>query len=119
MKIQETLDAASDIVLKKRDQQYGANSRISMHTKIATVWSGILGTEVTALQVALCMAGMKLVRAENAPQVTDSFIDAIGYTAIANELAAEQAFSDPPRLPAERVMNAIVETDKENNHVTD
>ena len=94
MDVKTTLETAQDIVLNKRDQQYGANSRVTMHERIARVWSAILGTEVTGLQVALCMAGMKLIRAENAPGVEDSFVDACGYAAIAAEIAGLQATTE-------------------------
>ena len=90
MDVKTTLETAQDIVLNKRGQQYGANSWVTMHERIARVWSAILGTEVTGLQVALCMAGMKLIRAENAPDVEDSFVDACGYAAIAAEIAGLQ-----------------------------
>ena len=89
MNVKETLETAQEIVLNQRDQQYGHNSRIVGHERIAKVWSGILNTEVTGLQVALCMTGMKLIRAEHAPAVTDSFVDACGYAAIAAEIASE------------------------------
>ena len=87
MKIEETLDTAKNTVLNLRDQQYGKVTRHQQHERIAQVWSGILQHEVTGYQVALCMAGMKLVRAENAPEVTDSFVDICGYAAIAGEIA--------------------------------
>ena len=87
MKIEETLDTAKNTVLNLRDQQYSKVTRHQQHERIAQVWSGILQHEVTGYQVALCMAGMKLVRAENAPEVTDSFVDICGYAAIAGEIA--------------------------------
>ena len=87
MNVKLTLETAKDIVLNQRDQQYGPNSRAQMHERIARVWSAILRHPVTPMQVALCMAGMKLIRAENAPMVEDSFVDACGYAAIAAELA--------------------------------
>ena len=94
MDVKTTLETAQDTVLNKRDQQYGVNSRVTMHERIARVWSALLGTEVTGLQVALCMAGMKLIRAENAPDVEDSFVDACGYAAIAAEIAGLQATTE-------------------------
>ena len=52
MDVKTTLETAQDTVLNKRDQQYGVNSRVTMHERIARVWSAILSTEVTGLQVA-------------------------------------------------------------------
>ena len=68
-------------LLKQRGQQYG--DMVDTHVRIAQVWSGILNTKVTAGQVALCMAGLKLVRAVNNPDHQDSFDDAHGYLQIA------------------------------------
>lgn len=97
MKIEETLDTAKDTVLNLRDQQYGNVTRHQQHERIAQVWSGILQHEVTGYQVALCMAGMKLIRAENAPAVTDSFVDICGYAAIAGEIAGIITEADQPQ----------------------
>ena len=57
------------------------------HARIALAWSAILNREVTAQQVALCMAAMKLVRAAGRPQLADSYFDAIAYVGIAGECA--------------------------------
>jgi len=57
--------------------------------RIATIWSVILGVEVTAHQAALCMAGMKLARLAYNPDVLDSYIDGAAYLAIAGEIATE------------------------------
>ena len=97
MKIEETLDTAKNTVLNLRDQQYGNVTRHQQHKRIAQVWSGILQHEVTGYQVALCMAGMKLIRAENAPEVTDSFVDICGYAAIAGEIAGIITGADQPQ----------------------
>ena len=97
MKIEETLDTAKNTVLNLRDQQYGNVTRHQQHERIAQDWSGILQHEVTGYQVALCMAGMKLIRAENAPAVTDSFVDICGYAAIAGEIAGIITGADQPQ----------------------
>ena len=68
-------------LLAQRGQQWGGAT--STHARIAQVWSGILDTEVTALQVALCMSGLKLIRAGVNPFEPDSFDDAHGYLRIA------------------------------------
>ena len=60
------------------------------HARIALAWSAILNREVTAQQVALCMAAMKLVRAAGNPDIVDSYIDAIAYVGIAGEIIDAQ-----------------------------
>ena len=90
MNVKLTLETAKDIVLNQRDQTYGTSSVAQMHERIAGVWSAILKQPVSAMQVALCMAGMKLIRAENSPSHADSFVDACGYAAIAAELASTE-----------------------------
>lgn len=47
--------------------------------RIAQVWSGILGTEVSATDVCLCMIGMKAVRANVSPDYSDNTDDIEGY----------------------------------------
>lgn len=74
-----------DDVLEERGKIYG--DMVGTHARIAEVWSGIIGHEVTGLQVALCMAGLKLVRASNAPEHKDSYLDAHGYVAIAEKIS--------------------------------
>lgn len=72
-------------LLEERGNQWG-DATIT-HTRIAQVWSGILNVEVSALDVALCMTGLKLVRAQINPSDPDSFDDAHGYVKI-SELVA-------------------------------
>lgn len=81
----ETLGAADPDILKEREKSWG--NAEETHARIAKIWSGILDTEVTAYQVALCMMGMKLVRAEKNPSEPDSLIDVDGYNRIAQEIA--------------------------------
>lgn len=44
----------------------------------AEMWSAILGTQVTAQQVALCMIAFKLARESNNPG-RDNMVDIAGY----------------------------------------
>lgn len=67
-------------ILVERGQQWG--DPVDTHARIAEVWSGILGTEVATTDVALMMAGLKLVRAAVNPTEKDSFDDGIGYLRI-------------------------------------
>ena len=104
MDVKETLDTAAQIVLKERDQQYSTVTRVEQHERIAKMWSGILHHTVTGHQVALCMVGLKLVRADNAPNVDDSYVDACGYAAIAAEIAEHN------RQPEQQEDTAPIET---------
>jgi hypothetical protein len=47
-------------------------------SRTALIWSAILGVEVTAEQVGLCMIGVKLSRQCNRPK-RDNMVDAAGY----------------------------------------
>ncbi len=82
-------DDATSVLLEQRGNQWG--DAIRTHARIAEVWSGIIGTEVTTLQVALCMEGLKLVRASINPDDPDSFDDAAGYGRIAQLIAGHRA----------------------------
>lgn len=90
MEIKEVLDRAGDVVLSQRQKEYSQQSVTQMHIQIAQVWSGILDRDVTAHEVALCMAGLKLVRASCQPGHEDSYVDAVGYAAIAAEILHEE-----------------------------
>ena len=111
--MEQLLTEATDTVLHKRQAEYNQATPEHMHTQIAQVWSGILDQEVTAQQVALCMTGLKLVRAGSSPSHWDSYVDAVGYLGIASMITftAEEVWdmnteefvpSDPrPRVAAE------------------
>lgn len=74
-------------ILKDREKSYG--DPIEMHNRIAQIWSAILDKPVTAYEVALCMAGLKLARATKNASDPDSLIDAHGYTEIAQTIQAD------------------------------
>ena len=84
MNYQETIKAALAVVQGERNDQYGSFE--DMMERTALVWSGVLNTPVTGEQVALCMVGLKLVRADSGPQVEDSFVDGVGYFAMASQI---------------------------------
>jgi hypothetical protein len=68
-----------------RDKDYG-DPRTN-HTRIAALWSVVLGVEVTPVQVALCMAQVKVARLIVSPGHLDSNVDGAAYLAIAGEIA--------------------------------
>ena len=64
------------------------------HERIAVIWTVILGKEVTADQVALCMAGVKMARLIQSPNHNDSWLDLAGYAAVGAECADERQQDD-------------------------
>ena len=85
-----------DALLEQRGQSWGNAS--ATHARIAQVWSGILDTEVTAGQVALCMTGLKLVRGSINPDDPDSFDDGQGYLSIAKDIYGHEMLK-PEKKP--------------------
>jgi hypothetical protein len=83
----EILDMAK--LLTYGDRNRKAGDFVTNHTNIARIWSVILGVEVEAYQVALCMAGVKLARTA-ASKDLDHFIDGAAYFAGAGECATRK-----------------------------
>lgn len=70
------LQQAEKLIYGDRQKAYGSVS--TNFTNIAKGWAVILGTEVSAEQVGLCMAWLKIARQVNKPNI-DNLIDAAGY----------------------------------------
>ena len=82
------LEEANNIVHGARRESYG-HPRDNFR-RTAKVWSGILDTEITPEQVALCMVGIKLAR-EAFKHTRDNLVDLAGYTAVLDILATDNA----------------------------
>ena len=67
------------LVHGERQEEYGPPEESFLN--IAKVWSGILKTDVSKEQVALCMLGLKLVRESNLHK-QDNLDDIDGYNEI-------------------------------------
>jgi hypothetical protein len=80
-------DAAK--VLLSRGVNYGPIPE--NHERIAALWSTILGTPVTPVQVALCMIGVKMARLMETPDHQDSAVDIAGYAACLYECQKNDA----------------------------
>lgn len=81
---EETILAEADRIINGvRNGSYG--NATPAFTQYARMWSVILGTEVTAKQVALCMAGLKICRETVKPQ-RDNRVDACGYLGLADQI---------------------------------
>lgn len=81
MSAERLLRDAEELVLRgDRAHQHG-HPPASMR-RVALAWSGVLGITVTAREVALCLAAMKLCREANR-HGADNLLDAAGYVLIA------------------------------------
>jgi len=85
MKRDEILDEAKDLVSGDRHDDYG--DAVVNFDRIATGWSVILGTDVTPVQVALCMDWVKTARLIQSPDHADSWVDKAGYSALGAEVS--------------------------------
>lgn len=98
-------------ILKEREKSWG--NAEETHARIAKIWSGILDCEVSSYQVALCMAGMKLVRAEKKIDDPDSLIDVDGYTRIAQDIAKHniESLRNPGQKPIDYAGHTSIQGD--------
>ena len=78
------LDFATALINGDRERDYGTPAE--NFGRIADGWSVILQSDVSAEQVALCMAWLKIARLVNGPH-EDSYVDAAAYMALAAELS--------------------------------
>lgn len=79
---------AASIVADDRQYEYG--HPLDNLDRAARIWGVILGTEVTAEQVALCMVGMKIARQVHKPK-PDTIVDIIGYALTLHMVEVERA----------------------------
>ena len=78
----ELLTAARD-VMTDRGAVYG--SVRDNHDRIAAMWTILLGVSISAPQVAMMMAALKLARLAATPDHQDSWVDLAGYAATGSE----------------------------------
>lgn len=81
----DILAAAAQLVDVDRMAQWG--DPVDSHERIAAMWTATLGQPISARQVALCMAQLKISRALQNPTDPDSYADAAAYIAIAAQCA--------------------------------
>jgi len=70
------LDEATELVDGPRNADYG--HPLEDFTRIATMWSALLGVDIEPEQVAYCMCCVKLSRQTNKPK-RDNLVDLAGY----------------------------------------
>ena len=91
MNRQEILEAATKCVCGEREQDYGSPE--DNFNRIATYWSTHLGMEITAEDVAVMMALLKIARIGTGRATEDSFVDLAGYAACGCEIATRDTAS--------------------------
>lgn len=82
--------------LLKQDRQEVYGDAYDNYVRIGIMWSGILDTYISAEQVALMMATLKIYRASQNPNHSDSFVDAAAYIAIAAQASSSSSSSSSP-----------------------
>ena len=80
---EELLQHATAVVRDRR-RTYGEPELL--FARVAERWSQVLGTKVTAAQVAICLCDLKVARLTIDPRHLDSLVDVAGYAAIVREL---------------------------------
>jgi len=80
---QELLKEATELVGGERQEEYG--DKLTNHTNIADFWSIFLKKKITAHDVAICMALVKIARLMHQHK-KDSYLDLAAYAAIAGEI---------------------------------
>ena len=80
----EILETAKALINGDRERDYGSPEE--NFDRIAAGWSVILSQDISAEQVALCMAWLKIARLVNGAK-EDSYVDAAAYMALAGELS--------------------------------
>lgn len=79
---------ASSLVEGDRQEDYG--HPLDNFSRIAQMWSAILGCPVSAEQVGLCMIAVKISRQLNKPKA-DNMTDAAGYAQTVQMCVEERA----------------------------
>ena len=79
--------AAAELVSGERQKEYG--HALDNFGRAAKIWEVILGCEVSAENVALCMIGMKLAREVHLSK-PDTVIDGIGYFLTLSQVREER-----------------------------
>lgn len=87
MKREDVLTAAAKLITQDRAKQYGDAREFFDRT--ASLWSALINRDLSAHDVALMLAAMKLARVAHSPTHDDSWIDAAGYIALGAEMAGE------------------------------
>ena len=77
---EEILKEAACLITGQRAKQHGDYTKL--HTRIADLWSSYLKSNISPEQAALCMALVKVARAEVGGENPDDAVDASAYVAL-------------------------------------
>ena len=83
-KAEDFLREALVCTAETKNKEHG--ERVANHCNIAALWSWYLKKEVTAYDVAMMMALLKVARTKTGSANKDDLIDGAAYLAIAGEL---------------------------------
>ena len=83
------LKTAGDLIDGERARDYG--DATEMHRRIAVGWSEILGVNVRAHDVTLCMIWLKMSRLIETPSHSDSCVDLVAYGALYGEIQSKDS----------------------------
>lgn len=84
MKTEDALQLAKELITGPRAKTYG--DKIQNHCNIAKLWSAYLDIEITAHDVAILMALLKVARTKLGQVSDDTYVDMSAYSAIAGEI---------------------------------
>tara|TARA_R100001510_G_scaffold51149_1_gene50721 strand:- start:617 stop:895 length:279 start_codon:yes stop_codon:yes gene_type:complete len=87
--IDENLKEALKILKGPREKEYG--DKKENHDNIATLWTAYLGPTITAHDVAVMMLLLKVARTKSPNPTKDTYVDMVGYSAIAGELLNDKS----------------------------
>ena len=79
----EILDEAKELINGPRSRDYG--DAWENHSRVAAMWSVILGKDIDPKQVYLCLLALKMCHLIQTPDHKDSAIDICGYGALLGE----------------------------------
>lgn len=82
-------ETAQRLTFGDRHDDYG--HPLDDFSRTGALWSAVLGVDVTAEQVALCMALVKISRLCNTPDHWDSVVDLAGYANCYGMVLTERA----------------------------
>jgi len=84
----DLIKQADELINGDRHQNYGDASE--NFSRIASLWSSYLGHEIKMHDVGIMMALLKISRISYDQTAKDSYVDAIGYVALAGELSVKE-----------------------------
>lgn len=112
--MEEALDTAKELVTGYRQQDYGTPQE--SFSRIAALWTAFLGCEVTAEQVAMMMALLKIARSAGGKKTPDTYYDMLGYCAIAYALRPEP-LEAAHNWPLHIILDPVSQKEVEFQHV--